>query len=262
MNSYKTLLKQLVVTDYKLRYQGSILGYLWSLLKPLMLFGVLFIVFSYVIPLGKGVPHFPVYLLLGIVVWTFFTEATSMGLNAIVGRGDLIRKVKISKPTIVLSAVISAGVNFTFNLIVVAVFMIINQVDVNWSMIWVVPLLIIELLALAMGLAFLLAALYVKFRDMGPIWEVLLQMLFYATPIIYPLTLVTSHSLATIISLSPLAQIIQDLRYVLVTPSQGTTHAILGVWYLQIIPFAIVALVLAIGVWYFRKRANYFVEDL
>ncbi|RYX79375.1 ABC transporter permease [bacterium] len=262
MNSYKTLLKQLVVTDYKLRYQGSILGYLWSLLKPLMLFGVLFIVFSYVIPLGKGVPHFPVYLLLGIVVWTFFTEATSMGLNAIVGRGDLIRKVKISKPTIVLSAVISAGVNFTFNLIVVAVFMIINQVDVHWSMIWIVPLLVIELLALAMGLAFLLAALYVKFRDMGPIWEVLLQMLFYATPIIYPLTLVTSHNLATIISLSPLAQIIQDLRYILVTQSQGTTHAILDVWYLQIIPFAIVALVLVIGVWYFRKRANYFVEDL
>lgn len=262
MGSYRTLLKQLVVTDYKLRYQGSILGYLWSLLKPMMLFGVLFIVFSYVIPLGKGVPHFPVYLLLGIVIWTFFTEATSMGLNSIVGRGDLIRKVKISKPTIVLSAVISAGVNFSFNLIVVAVFMVINQVDINWMLIWIVPLLIVELLILAMGLAFLLAALYVKFRDMGPIWEVVLQMLFYATPIIYPLTLVTEPKLATIISLSPLAQIIQDLRFILITPTQGTTHQILGAWYLQAIPFAIVACVLVAGVWYFRKRANYFVEDL
>jgi ABC-2 type transport system permease protein len=262
MNSYKTLLKQLVVTDYKLRYQGSILGYLWSLLKPLMLFGVLFIVFSYVIPLGKGVPHFPVYLLLGIVVWTFFTEATSMGLNAIVGRGDLIRKVKISKPTIVLSAVISAGVNFAFNLIVVVIFMAVNQVEVNWMLLWLVPLLLIELVALAMGLAFLMAALYVKFRDLGPIWEVLLQMLFYATPIIYPLSLVTAHQLAVIISLSPLAQIIQDLRFILVTPAQGTTHQILGPWYMQIVPFIIVSVILIVGVLYFRKRSSYFVEDL
>ena len=262
MNSYRTLLKQLVVTDYKLRYQGSILGYLWSLLKPLMLFGVLFIVFSYVIPLGKGVPHFPVYLLLGIVVWTFFTEATSMGLNAIVGRGDLIRKVKISKATIVLSAVISAGVNFTFNLIVVAVFMVVNQVDVNWPLIWLVPFLLIELLMLALGLAFLLAALYVKFRDLGPIWEVLLQMLFYATPIIYPLSLVTAHQLAVLISLSPLAQIIQDLRYILITPAQGTTHQILDTWYLQLVPFAIVVIILIWGTLYFKSSAKYFVEDL
>lgn len=262
MNSYRTLLKQLVVTDYKLRYQGSILGYMWSLLKPLMLFGVLFVVFSYVIPLGKGVPHFPVYLLLGIVIWTFFTEATSMGLNAIVGRGDLIRKVKISKPTIVLSAVISAGVNFSFNLFVLVVFMVVNQVEINWSMIWLVPFLLVELLILAMGLAFLLAALYVKFRDLGPIWEVLLQMLFYATPIIYPLTMVTVHKLAIIISLNPLAQIIQDLRYILITPAQGTTHTILGAWYLQFVPFVIVAVVMTTGLLYFKQQSKYFVEDL
>lgn len=238
------------------------MGYLWSLLKPLMLFGVLFVVFSYVIPLGKGVPHFPVYLLLGIVVWTFFTEATSMGLNSIVGRGDLIRKVKISKATIVLSAVISAGVNFAFNLIVLLIFMIVNQVEVNWGLLWVVPLLFVELIALAMGLAFLLAALYVKFRDIGPIWEVLLQMLFYATPIIYPLAMVTINQLAIVISLSPLAQIIQDLRYILITPNQGTTHAILDVWYLQIIPFAIVVMILVAGVAHFKRQSKYFVEDL
>ena len=238
------------------------MGYLWSLLKPLMLFGVLLIVFSYVIPLGKGVPHFPVYLLLGIMVWTFFTEATSMGLGAIVGRGDLIRKVKISKPTIVLSAVISAGVNFIFNLAVLIVFMIINQVEVSWSLVWLVPILLVELISLAIGLAFLLSALYVKFRDLGPIWEVVLQMLFYATPIIYPLSMITSQKLAIIISLSPIAQIIQDLRYILITPSQGTTHSILGIWYLQLIPFAIVGLVLVVGTLYFRKNSEYFVEDL
>lgn len=185
-----------------------------------------------------------------------------MGLSSIVGRGDLLRKVSISKPTIVLSAVISAGVNLAFNLVVVAAFMAINRVDVTWSLIWLVPLLFIELLALAMGLAFLLAALYVRFRDMGPIWEVLLQMLFYATPIIYPMAMITLQQLAVLVSLSPLAQIIQDLRRILVTPETVTTHQVLGVWYLQAIPFAIVGLILAAGVWYFRKQSKYFVEDL
>jgi len=262
MNSYQTLLKQLVLTDFKLRYQGSILGYLWSLLRPLMLFGVLFVVFTYVFPTGRDVPHFPAYLLLGIVVWTFFTEATSMGLNSIVGRGDLLRKVKISKPTIVLSAVISAAVNLALNLIVVLVFMLINNVEVNWGMIWLVPFLFVELLALSMGLAFLLSALYVKFRDLAPIWEVALQVLFYATPIIYPLTYIKVHKLAEIVSMSPLAQIIQDLRAILITPSTLSTHQVLGVWYLQAIPFVIAAAVLVIGLLYFRKRAKYFVEDL
>src|SRR5690349_3961767 len=96
----RSLLWQLVVTDFKLRYQGSVLGYVWSLLRPLLLFGVLYVIFTYVLPLGKGVPHYGAYLLLGVVLWSFFVEATTMGMNSIVGRGDMVRKVKVSKPAI------------------------------------------------------------------------------------------------------------------------------------------------------------------
>lgn len=261
----KTLLRQLVITDFKLRYQGSILGYLWSLLKPMMMFGVLYVVFTYIIPTGKDVPHFPAYLLLGIVIWTFFVEATNMGLGSIVGRGDMIRKVSISKVSIVAATVLSACVNFILNMLVVVVFMIANGADVNWDMaLWVVPLLIIELLILVFGIALILAALYVKYRDFAPIWEIVLQIMFYATPIIYPLTLAyaASPKIAQILSLNPLAQIMQDMREVLITPVTLTTHEVLPNPLSYLLPLFMVLSIGLIGWFYFKARAKYFVEDL
>lgn len=260
----RTLLKQLVITDFKLRYQGSVLGYVWSLFKPLMMFGVLYVVFTYIIPTGKDIPHFPAYLLLGIVIWTFFTEATNMGLGSIVGRGDLIRKVNISKVSIVVSAILSAGVNLMLNSLILIVFMIASGAEINWSMIGWVPILLIELVLLCAGLAFILSALYVKFRDFAPIWEIVLQVMFYATPIIYPLQLAFNASprIAEILSLNPLAQIMQDLREILITPVTLTTHEVLpGVWSF-IIPVVIISILTVGGYFYFKQRAKYFVEDL
>lgn len=260
----RSLLRQLVLTDFKLRYQGSVLGYVWSLLKPMMMFGVLYVVFTYIIPTGKDIPHFPAYLLLGIVVWTFFVEATTMGLGSIVGRGDMIKKVSISKVSIVIASVASAGVNFALNIVVVMVFMLASGAEVNWGLLWLVPLLIIELLLLVAGLAFILASLYVKFRDFAPIWEVVLQVMFYATPIIYPLQLAVNshHRVAELIMINPLAQIIQGLREILITPVTITAYEILPLWVSLSIPLVAVPL-LAIFSWrYFHSRAKYFVEEL
>jgi len=260
----RSLLKQLVVTDFKLRYQGSILGYFWSLFKPLMMFGVLYVVFTYIIPTGKGVPHFPAYLLLGIVVWTFFTEATTMGLGAIVGRGDLIKKVSVSKISIVFASVLSAGINFLLNMVIVIIFMIASGVDITWIMVPLVPLLLVEVILLALGTALILSALYVKFRDFAPIWEIILQVMFYATPIIYPLTLIAAahHKITEVISLNPMAQIMQDLRRILVTPSTLTTHDVLPVLFSYAQPIGLTIIVLVVGLLYFNKRSKYFVEEL
>jgi len=260
----RTLLRQLVITDFKLRYQGSVLGYLWSLFKPLMMFGVLFVVFTFIIPTGKDVPHFPAYLLLGIVIWTFFTEATTMGLGSIVGRGDLIRKVNISKLSIVISAILSAGVNLIINSVVVVMFMLFSGAEVNWLLVPFLPLLFIELILLALGLAFILSALYVRFRDFAPIWEIILQVLFYATPIIYPLTLAfnASPKIAEVLSLNPLAQIMQDFREILITPVTLTTHEVLPPVFSYVLPISIVLILVIGGYIYFKKRAKYFVEDL
>lgn len=259
----QTLLRQLVLTDFKLRYQGSVLGYLWSLFKPLLLFSVLYFVFTYALPVGKGVPHYPAYLLLGIVLWTFFVEATTMGMGSIVGRADLIRKVKISKPSIVIASILSAGVNLTFNMVVVAIVMIINHAEIQPLAILFFPLILVELIVLALGISFFLSALYVRFRDFAPIWEVVLQIMFYATPIIYDLRLVAPHHrVLTTLALNPLAQIIQDARSLLITPYTLTTHQVLPLIFSFALPLGLIALLALTAVLFFKRSAQSFAEDL
>ncbi len=259
----KILLKELVITDFKLRYQGSALGYLWSILKPLFLFAILYIVFDKFLNLGRDIEHFPVYLLLGIVLWNFFAEATGLGLQSIVGRGDLIRKINFPKYIIVISATISSLINLAINLAVVFVFMIINHVELRPEALLIVPL-IIELYIFALAIAFFLAALNVKLRDVGYLWEIFMQALFYATPIIYPLAMVTTQSMlaAKVIMLSPVAQVIQDARYVLVSDDTITGYQLLsGSWYV-FIPFILVIISIIFAAMFFKKNSKKFAENI
>lgn len=259
--SNRSLLRELVSSDFKLRYQGSVLGYLWSLLRPLMLFGVLYIVFTKVIKLGNDVPYYPSYLLLGLVLWTFFVEATTSGMNAITGRGDMVRKVSVPKYIIVLSTTASAFVNFCLNLLVVALFMTIGHVPFRENLL-IAPLFIAELVVLALALSFLLSALFVKFRDISHIWDVILQALFYATPILYPMTIVPHH-IAKIISLNPLAQIIQDMRSIAITPGTITTKQVFGSQLIgRGLPLLIIIVLGTLSVWYFRRSSKNFAEEL
>lgn len=259
----RILLRELVVTDFKLRYQGSVLGYAWSLLKPLFLFAILYTVFGLFLRLGGDIPHFPVYLLLGIVLWTFFTEVTNQGLQAIVTNGDLIRKINFPKYIIIVSNTISALINLGFNMIVVGFFIWLNGVELTWSVLWL-PLIIMELYIFSLALAFFLSAFYVKFRDIGYLWEVLLQGAFYATPILYPLSIVIgiNELAAKVLMLNPMAQIIQDARAVLVTPATTTVYELfLGYWYAYI-PFMIVVVVIVSASIYFKRSSGKFAENV
>src|SRR5437868_9116547 len=148
----RALLAELVRTDFKLRYQGSVLGYAWSLLRPLLLFLILYVVFVRFLKFGAGIPHFPVYLLLGIVIWNFFNEMTVQSLGSIVGRGDLIRKIRIPRWIIVLFSSISALINLFLNLIVVVVFILITHVDLLHTALWL-PLILLEVYIFALGLS-------------------------------------------------------------------------------------------------------------
>src|SRR5476651_335494 len=160
------LVSELVRTDFKLRYQGSVLGYAWSLLRPLLLFIILYVVFVKFLKLGAGIPHYPVYLLLGIVIWNFFNEMTVQSLGSIVGRGDLIRKIRIPRWIIVLSSSISALINLFLNLLVIVVFMFVNHVDLMRTILWL-PLIFAEVYLFSLGVSFFLAAAFVKFRDIN-----------------------------------------------------------------------------------------------
>lgn len=256
----RALVSELVRTDFKLRYQGSVLGYLWSLLRPLFLFGVLYIVFTKVIRVGGDIPHYPSYLLLGLVLWTFFTEATTNGMNAIVSRGDMIRKVNVPKYIIVGSTNVSAFVNFSINMVVVFIFMLINHVPLQMSIIYV-PFFVLELMIFSLAISFLLASLYVKFRDFSHIWEVILQILFYATPIIYALSF-PPIKLAKLMSISPLTQIFQDIRSYMITTETLTTREVFGSWIGLVIPLSIVVIVAICSVIYFSRSSKNFAEEL
>ena len=256
------LLRQLVITDFKLRYQGSVLGYVWSLLRPLLLFLVLYLVFTVFLPIGKGVPHYPVYLLFGIVLWNFFIEVTSGSVGVIVDKGDLIRKINFPKYNIILAVSFSAIINLVLNFIVIGVFMFFGHVHVGWGALWLIPLLI-ELYLVALSLAFLLSALFVRYRDITYIWEVIVQAGFYGTPIIYALQRVHYHRAQELLLLNPLAQIVQDARHVLITPYSLTISQVYGgdkwIW---AIPLSIVALLLVYGSWYFRSHSRFFAEEV
>jgi len=265
------LLKQLVKTDFKLRYQGSVLGYVWSLLKPLALFVILYIVFTKFIKIGAGIPHYAIYLLLGIVLWNYFLEVTTGSVGAIVGKGDIIRKINFPKYVIVLSSSFSALINLGINLTVVFIFMLINKVDIRPTIL-LLPFIVAELFIFSLAAAFFLSAAFVRLRDISHIWEVLTQGLFYATPIIYPLSVITSftlfgvlisaHTAQKLLLINPIAQIIQDARYVAVIQSEPTIGSLFGSPWARLIPISTTVAMVVLSGWYFKKRSKYFAEEV
>ena len=278
------LLRELVKTDFKLRYEGSALGMVWSALKPLLLFGVMYVVFVHFLRFGYttdpvtgeavAIPFFAVALLLAIVLWSFFQETTMQGMSSIVSRGGILRKINIPKYIIVVSASVSALINLGINLAVVLIFAIISGVHFSPTVLLIVPL-ILELYVFALAVAMILAALYVKFRDLSHIWEVVMQALNYAMPIFYPLSMVIAMSLtaAKVMLLNPIAQIIQDMRLFViyggnetVTINANTTWTTNTTWnmisnpLIAMIPILIVAVTLALAIFYFKKSSKRFTE--
>lgn len=249
--------------DFKLRYQASALGYVWSILKPLFTFAILYTIFALVLKLGAREHNYALSLLLGIVLWSFFAEATSAALVSIVSSGNLIRKIDIPRYLIPIAATAAAFINLFLNLLVFAVFLLFGSgLAIGWDTLWALPLLILELLVLSLGFGFFFAALYVKLRDINYIWEVVRQALFYAIPIIYPLSRIKELHIQKILLMNPLTQIIQDTRSVTTFDKIGTIPRVFGSWWYELIPIAFVILSLIVGIWYFSKHSKYFAEEL
>lgn len=257
------LLKEMVKTDFKLRYQNSVLGYLWSLLRPLAFFLVLYVVFVKFLGIGDSVPHFAVYLFVGILLWNFFVELTTGNVSAIIEKGDLIRKVKFPKYVIIIANSLSALINLAFNMAVLAVFIILLGASPSWSAIILLPLLLIQIYILGIGVAFLLAALNVKYRDIGFIWDVIMQMGFYATPILYPLTNPpVPEYIQKILILNPMAQTIQGARDVLVTSQTVTITDLYKGSIVVLFPVVLTFVLFVIGARYFKSESSKFAEEL
>ena len=261
----RVLLAELVKTDFKLRYQGSALGILWSVLKPLMIFVVMYFIFVKFLRItDSSIPNYAITLLLGLSLWGFFTEAVTLGMNSIVARGDLMRKINFPKYIVIISSMVSALISLSINLLVVLAFAIFAGVKFQWSVL-ILPFNIIILFATAFGLALILSTLYVKFRDISHIWEVFMQILVYSMPIMYPISMVTKvsffgFSIAKIMMLNPIALAIQDIRHNLIAHETPTFWTLFENYWFALIPILITTLLVAFGLWYFNKNSKKFAE--
>ena len=258
--------KELVKTDFQLRYQGSFLGMVWSVLKPLMLFAVMYVVCGKFLKFSDGTPTFPISLLCGTCLWSFFSESTSMGMRAIVDRGDLLRKIHFPNYIIVASTTMGSMISLGINLVVVILFGFFAHAHYTWRIL-LVPLSIIQLYCLGLGVALLLGSLYVYFRDVAHIWEVVLQAMFYATPIIYPISMVAQNKefswAADILMLNPTTQTIMDIRHNLLSPEYvPTVWTMVDNKLLCLLPYVLSAVILWLGIHVFRKYSAKFAEVL
>jgi ABC-2 type transport system permease protein len=260
LRRFVNLTVTLAWTDFKLRFFGSVLGYLWTLMRPLMLFGVLYLVFTHVVKFGGDIQHYPVYLLAAIVMWTFFAEATVGAVTCLVNRESLLRKIRFPRMVIPLSVALTALMNFGFNLLAVIVFAIASGVEPRAA--WLeLPLLVVLLTLLATGVGMLLSALYVRYRDIQPIWEVVLQMLFYGSPILY-VAATLPNSVERIALANPLASIFTQMRHAFIDADAPSAAAAIGGTPRLLIPLGLVVLLFLLGLWVFNREAPRIAENL
>ena len=253
----------MAVQEFKLRFFGSVLGYLWQLMRPLMLFGVLYVMFTVIFAVSTQ-PAFGVALLLGIVLYTFFAEATGTAVTCVIDRENMVRKIQFPRMVIPMAVVLTACFNLVLNLGVVFVFALLSDVRPQWSWLGIVPLLVL-LLVFASGIAMTLSALYVRYRDVQPIWDVILQVTFYGSLILVPYETVVEQGyerIASVLVANPLAAVVQEARHLVVDPSYVTVADAIGGGWRLLIPLAIVIATFALGLRVFNREAPRIAEEL
>jgi len=258
IRQYAHVVRVVASAEFKLKYSGSALGYIWSIVKPLALFGMLYIVFGRFFKL-ESIPHYPLYLLLGIVLWTYFTDTTSIAMTSLLARSSLISKLWFPRVIVPLSVSATTSITLAVNLVAVAVFVAANRIAPTWTWLLLPPLLG-ELFLVSLGVGLFLSALFVRLRDTGQVWDLVLQLMFYASPIIYPVSFLPPWW-KPIAFLSPLVQIIQDARWALIpSAAVATPSDIYGTPLGELIPLTVAAIVVAGGYLFFRSQSPWFAE--
>jgi ABC-2 type transport system permease protein len=252
----------LAVTEFKLRFFGSVLGYFWQLMRPILMFGTLYVVFTEFVRLNDpNTPYLPVVMLTGIVLYTFLNDATGAAVSSLVDRENLVRKIHFPRMVIPLAVALVAFFNFVLNMLALFVFMAIQGVDVHST--WIqFPVIVLALAFFAVGMAMLLSALYVRFRDVQPIWEVVLQAMFYASPVIYVIETIPRPDLQQVVMCNPLAAVIVQTRHALLDPNAPTASQAIGSDVRLLIPAGIVLFVFVVGFWLFNREAPRIAEEL
>jgi ABC-2 type transport system permease protein len=254
----------IATSEFKLRFYGSALGYLWQLARPMLLFGVLLVVFTVVVRLGNDVELYAPTLLLGIVLFTYFSEATAGAVTAMVDRENLVRKIDFPRLAVPLSVVITATFNFLLNMIPVVVVLLAMGAEVRWTWLEIIPLTA-ALALLSIGIAMVLSAAYVRFRDVQPIWDVVMQAMFYASGVLVPVQAIQAQfgdKIERILMFNPFSVILQQSRHALIAPSHPSALDSAGAWWVLLVPLAITLVLLFGGFRFFNREAPRIAERL
>jgi homopolymeric O-antigen transport system permease protein len=246
---YWHLALQLAVKDFKIRYTSSLLGYAWSVLNPLVFALIYFLVFSVFIRFD--VPFYAAYLLLGVVLWTYFAEATSNGVTALLARAGLLSKVALPRQVVIYAALLNALMTFAISLLVLAGLLVVTGTPRTWALL-AFPLQLVNLVALTLGVSLLLSPLHVRFHDVGYLWGIFVQVGFWLTPIIYRESMVPDRW-RWLLKMNPMARIIEASRMAVIF-GVWPSWAVMGRTTLM------VALVLGAGVLVFRRLQARVVE--
>jgi ABC-2 type transport system permease protein len=267
LQRFWSLTFMLARTEFKLRFFGSVLGYVWTLVRPLMLFGVLLFVFTELLHINsQTIPHYPEYLLESIILFTYFQETTSGSVASLVGRENLLRKVRFPRLVVPLSVALTCFFNLCMNLIVVFIFILASGIEPRWS--WLeLPVLVVPLVLISVGVGMLLSALYVRFRDIQPIWEVIAQILWYGSPILYTVqTAANKHllgiSFTRILVINPIGAILTQARKALLESNAPSAARAIGGDMRLLVPIGIIAGLFALGLWFFNREAPRISENL
>ena len=257
---FTELLYLVSVTEFKKTYFGTVLGYAWSLLRPLLLFGVLLFVFTKIVRVGSGVPNYPVLLLMNVVLFGFFSESTGASVLSVVSQEGVVRKTQFPRLVIPLAVVLTSLFNLAVNLVVVLIFILAFGVSPQWT--WLLfPVIVAVLFVFATAVSLLLSSLYVRFRDTAIIWSVVASALFYATPVIYPINIVP-QTYRDLIFLNPLTPLFEQARKWIIDPGAPSAASAAGGWTHLLPSLAIFLGVCALGVWYFNREAPRVAEEL
>jgi ABC-2 type transport system permease protein len=252
------IVRVLASTSFKLRYADSALGYIWSLLRPLALFGILYAVFGRALGIGSGIPHYPLFLLLGIVLFTFFSDATTRTMTSVVEQSQLMRRLAFPRVIIPISASVMALITFVINLIAVTAFLAIDRVAPAPSWVLLAPLMV-ELYVFVLGLSLVLATLYARLRDVGAIWEVVVRVCFYAFAIIFPIQVLPLWAERVVLA-NPFSQVMQDARAIVIGGEIVTAGDVFGGTAGYLVPLAIAFATFVVGLVVFRKQEAWFAE--
>jgi ABC-2 type transport system permease protein len=250
----------LAASDFKLRFYGSVLGYAWTLVRPFAFFGVIYVVFAEIVGVGGDVLHYPAYILVALVLFQYFLGVVTGCLSSLVDRSNLLRKIRFPRLVIPFAVVLEGLFELGMTLVAVLVFLLISGVYPEWSWLEMIPL-VAFLTLFAAGLGLLLSVLFVRFRDMKPIWDVAGQMLFYASPILYVSTMVPEdyqHAYLT----NPIAAVLAQMRHAVIDGGAPTAAAAIGGEPRLLIPLGIVLVISALGAWAFAREAPKVAENL